>query len=38
MNTVGCIRARLGSMPYYIAKMTAGWLRYGDARMGRYEP
>lgn len=26
MNTVGCIRARLGSMPYYIAKMTAGQL------------
>lgn len=22
MNTVGCIRARLGSTPYYIAKMT----------------
>lgn len=26
MNTVGCIRARLGSTPYYIAKMTAGQL------------
>lgn len=26
MNTVGCIRARLGSTPYFIAKMTAGQL------------
>lgn len=26
MNTVGCIRAKLGSTPYFIAKMTAGQL------------
>ncbi len=26
MTTVGCIRATLGSTPYYIAKMTAGQL------------
>ncbi len=26
MNTVGCIRARLGSTLYYIANMTAGKL------------
>ena len=26
MNTIGCIRAKLGSTDYYIAKMTAGQL------------
>lgn len=26
MNTIGCIRAKLGSTEYYIAKMTAGQL------------
>ena len=26
MNTVGCIRAKLGTTPYFIAKMTAGQL------------
>ncbi len=26
MNTVGCIKAKLGSTPYFIAKMTAGQL------------
>lgn len=26
MKTIGCIRAKLGSTPYYMAKMPAGEL------------